>query len=151
MKTIITYGTFDLFHVGHVKLLARLKNLGDRLVIGLSTDEFNSEKSKTTIIKYADREEILLSCKYVDAVFPETCWEQKRQDIIREKADVFAIGDDWAGKFDSLEDIVDVVYLPRTQNISTTNIKSVMSKIESDQKAEIRNVSSHLQALVDTL
>lgn len=120
-------------------------------MIGLSTDEFNSEKSKTTIIKYADRKEILLSCKYVDDVFPETCWEQKRQDIIREEADVFAIGDDWAGKFDSLLDIVDVVYLPRTQNISTTNIKSVMSKIESDKKAELRNVCSHLQALVNTI
>lgn len=151
MKTIITYGTFDLFHVGHVKLLSRLKRLGDRLVIGLSTDEFNEVKGKSVVIPYEDRKEVLLACKYVDDVFPEENWEQKRQDIIREKADIFAIGDDWIGKFDHLEDIVNVLYLPRTQNISTTDIKAVMSQIEEDKKMEIKNVFTHLSSLVEKL
>ncbi|BFT31563.1 glycerol-3-phosphate cytidylyltransferase [Alteromonas sp. D210916BOD_24] len=151
MKTIITYGTFDLFHVGHVRLLQRLKRLGDRLVIGLSTDEFNTQKGKTVVIPYADRKEVLLSCKYVDDVFPEENWEQKRQDIQRENADIFAIGDDWIGKFDDLNDIVDVLYLPRTQDISTTDIKAVMSQIEEDKKKEIKNLFSHLSSLVTKL
>lgn len=151
MKTIITYGTFDLFHVGHVKLLERLKRLGDRLVIGLSTDEFNTQKGKTVVIPYEDRKSVLLACRHVDHVFPEENWEQKRSDILREKADIFAIGDDWIGKFDDLEDIVNVLYLPRTQNISTTDIKAVMSQIEEDKKKEIKNVFSHLSSLVEKL
>ncbi|NVK55259.1 MAG: adenylyltransferase/cytidyltransferase family protein [Alteromonadaceae bacterium] len=151
MKTIVTYGTFDLYHVGHVRLLKRLKALGDRLVVGLSTDEFNQVKKKKVIIPFAERKEILLSCQYVDDVFPENCWEQKREDLLREKADIFAIGDDWAGKFDDLGDIAEVLYLPRTKDISTTELKTVLSELSREKVQEIRNVSSHLLELASKL
>lgn len=150
-KTIITYGTFDLFHVGHVRLLKRLRNMGDRLVVGLSTDSFNLEKGKKVIFPYEQRQEILLSTRYVDKVFPEQCWEQKSDDIIREKADIFAMGDDWSGEFDSLKSIIEVVYLPRTNDVSTTDIKNVMNKLQEEQIHELRNVTLHLQNLVKKL
>ena len=151
MKTVVTYGTFDLFHVGHVRLLKRLKSLGDKLVVGLSTDEFNLVKGKKTIIPYADRREVLLACQYVDDVFKEHNWEQKREDLIREQATIFAMGDDWAGKFDDLQDIVKVLYLPRTQDISTTELKTVINQIHDEKLREIRNVASHLNALIEKL
>lgn len=127
-KCIITYGTFDLFHIGHVNLLRRLKLLGDRLVVGLSTDAFNQVKGKIVVFPYAERKIILESCRYVDHVFPEEAWDQKRGDIKREGADVFAMGNDWEGKFDDLSDIVTVVYLPRTENISTTQVKNYIKE-----------------------
>ncbi|MDC8830484.1 adenylyltransferase/cytidyltransferase family protein [Alteromonas gilva] len=151
MTTVVTYGTFDLFHIGHVRLLKRLKSLGDRLVIGLSSDEFNAVKGKQVIIPYADRREILLSCRYVDDVFQENTWEQKRQDLLREKADIFAMGDDWAGKFDDLQDIVKVLYLPRTQDVSTTELKTVIKEINDEKLREVRNVASHLNDLLNKL
>ena len=151
MKTVVTYGTFDLFHVGHVRLLKRLKSLGDRLVVGLSSDEFNLVKGKKTIIPYSDRREVLLSCRYVDEVFEENTWEQKRQDLLREQAAIFAIGDDWAGKFDDLQDIVEVLYLPRTKDISTTELKTVIHQINEEKLREIRNVASHLNGLINKL
>ena len=126
MVTVITYGTFDLFHFGHVRLLKRLRDLGDRLVVGCSTDDFNNLKGKKTVVPYAHRREILLSCRYVSDVFPEDNWEQKRDDIIREKADIFGMGHDWTGKFDDLSDLLKVVYLPRTDGVSTTEIKDLM-------------------------
>jgi glycerol-3-phosphate cytidylyltransferase len=151
MKTVVTYGSFDLFHVGHVRLLKRLKALGDKLVVGLSTDEFNQVKGKSTIIPFDDRKEILLACQYVDAVFAETCWEQKREDMLREDASIFAIGDDWSGKFDDLGDLVEVLYLPRTQNVSTTDLKTMLSEIDKDKIKEIKNVASRLLGLTDKL
>lgn len=151
MTTIVTYGTFDLYHIGHVKLLKRLKQLGDRLVVGLSTDEFNLLKGKEVVIPFADRREILLSSKYVDDVFAEECWEQKRADLIREKADIFAIGDDWAGKFDDLEDIVKVIYLPRTKDISTTELKTVLGYLNKEKVSEVINVVENLHTLVKSL
>lgn len=151
MKTVITYGTFDLFHVGHVRLLKRLKGLGERLVVGLSSDEFNKVKGKDVVIPFEDRKEILLSCHFVDDVFKEESWEQKRIDIIRENANIFAMGDDWAGKFDDLKDIVDVIYLPRTKDISTTDIKGVMKNFRSEKTDEIKNVIGHLKQLVEEL
>lgn len=151
MNTVVTYGTFDLFHVGHVRLLKRLRSLGDRLVVGLSSDEFNLVKGKKTIIPYADRREILLSCRYVDDVFQENTWEQKRADIIRENATIFAMGDDWVGKFDDLQDIVKVLYLPRTQDVSTTELKTVINEINDEKLREIRNVSAHLNTLLSKL
>jgi len=151
LTTIVTYGTYDLYHIGHVKLLKRLKQMGDRLVVGLSTDEFNRVKGKQVVIPFEDRKEILLSCRYVDAVFEEHCWEQKREDLIRENADIFAIGDDWAGKFDELEDIVKVIYLPRTKDISTTELKTVLSYLDKEKVNEIKNVMSNLSTLINQL
>lgn len=151
MKTVITYGTFDLFHVGHVRLLQRLRAHGDRLVVGLSSDSFNQIKGKKTVMPYQHRAEILESCRYVDKVFPETCWEQKREDIIREGASMFAMGDDWAGKFDDLSDLCEVMYLPRTKDISTTEIKGLLSLISQDKLGELRDVIDTLVRISRTL
>lgn len=129
LKTVITYGTFDLFHVGHVRLLRRLKCMGDRLVVGLSSDEFNKVKGKEVVFPFEHRKEILESIVYVDHVFPENEWEQKRRDVIRYSADVLAMGDDWEGKFDHFSDVVEVVYLKRTKDISTTDVKILASRI----------------------
>ena len=139
-KTVLTYGTFDLFHVGHVRLLKRLSGLGDKLIVGLSTDEFNAEKGKKCISSYENRAEILLSCRYVDEVFPESCWQQKTEDIKKYKACIFAMGDDWAGKFDDLADYCEVYYLPRTQDISTTEVKELVSSINNDKIINARNL-----------
>ncbi|SLN28709.1 adenylyltransferase/cytidyltransferase family protein [Pseudooctadecabacter jejudonensis] len=122
-RTVITYGTFDLFHAGHVRLLERLAKLGERLVVGLSTDEFNALKDKKAVCSYEDRKEVLEACSFVDLVIPEETWDQKRSDVIEHKADLFAMGDDWTGKFDDLKDLCDVTYLPRTENISTTDLR----------------------------
>jgi glycerol-3-phosphate cytidylyltransferase len=132
MKTVITYGTFDLLHVGHIRLLSRLKRLGDRLVVGLSTDAFNAAKGKQSIFSYEERLEIMQSLSMVDIVIPEHNWEQKVQDIKQYQAAIFAIGDDWAGKFDYLSEWVEVVYTPRTAHVSTTNIKQIISKIKEE-------------------
>ncbi|WP_039989367.1 glycerol-3-phosphate cytidylyltransferase [Vibrio owensii] len=129
MKIVITYGTFDLFHVGHVRLLKRLSQLGDKLIVGVSTDEFNAAKGKKSYFSYGNRSEIVSSCRYVDEVFPEKNWEQKYSDIVKFKADIFAMGDDWNGKFDYLSSLCEVVYLPRTNNISTTLIKSELKSL----------------------
>lgn len=128
MKTIITYGTFDLFHVGHVNLLQRAKAFGDRLIVGVSTDEFNmSQKNKTTIVPYEHRVKVLESCRYVDLVIPEHSWQQKIDDIKKYQVNTFVIGDDWQGKFDELSTLCEVKYLPRTRNISSTAIKQAMA------------------------
>lgn len=145
MKTVLTYGTFDLFHHGHVRLLKRLRLLGDKLVVGLSTDEFNKRKGKVSVISYNHRKEILESVRYVDYVFPENSWEQKIEDIKREKADIFAIGDDWAGRFDHLQKHVNVVYLARTEDISTTDLKTILSALDKDKIYHLRN--SLIQAI----
>ncbi len=124
MRTVITYGTFDLLHIGHINLLKRARALGDRLVVAVSTDGFNlREKNKTCTHSYADRKVILESLRFVDEVIPEENWEQKSTDVARHGIDVFVIGDDWAGHFDFLKPQCEVVYLPRTADISTTEIK----------------------------
>jgi len=124
MKRVITYGTFDLFHYGHIKLLRRARAFGDYLVVALSTDEFNSvEKSKTTYFTYDERKMLLESVRYVDLVIPECNWEQKRSDVKLYQIDVFVIGDDWTGKFDFLKDLCEVVYLSRTPEISSSKIR----------------------------
>lgn len=125
MRTVITYGTFDLLHYGHINLLRRAKELGDYLVVGLSTDEFNTnQKKKNTYFTYEQRKLLLESVRYVDMVIPEEKWEQKKSDAHKYNVDVFVIGDDWQGKFDFLKDEgVEVVYLPRTPEVSTTQIK----------------------------
>jgi len=130
MKKVITYGTFDLFHVGHLNLLKRAKELGDYLIVAVSTDEFNeSEKNKKTFIPYTERAAIIEAIRYVDKVIPENSWEQKVLDIKTYGVDVFAIGDDWIGKFDFLKEYsCEVIYIPRTPNISTTILKKVLMK-----------------------
>ena len=152
MKTVITYGTFDLFHVGHVRLLKRLADLGDRLIVGCSTDDFNATKGKKTAMPYEQRVELLRACRYVDEVFPEQNWEQKRHDIEHRGADIFAMGDDWAGRFDDLIDICEVVYLPRTLGISSTDLKvAIAGQIQSELGAiltEIRTLEIKIEALL---
>ena len=148
MKTVITYGTFDLFHIGHVNLLRRLRELGDRLVVGCSTEEFNALKGKRTVMPYEHRAGILLSLRYVDAVFPEETWEQKRNDIQRENAHIFAMGDDWTGKFDELNDLCEVIYLPRTRDVSSTEIKQWVHSMHAEKLGEVRAAADHLNALL---
>ena len=130
MKKVITYGTFDLLHYGHINLLRRAKSLGDYLIVGLSTDEFNNtKKNKESYFDYENRKSLLDAVKYVDLVIPEKTWEQKVSDIQKYNIDVFVIGDDWKGKFDYLEDFgIEVVYLPRTKEISTTKIKKDLNR-----------------------
>lgn len=125
MKRVITYGTFDLLHYGHIELLRRAKELGDYLIVAVSTDEFNWEaKHKRSYFTYDQRKALVEAIRYVDLVIPETDWNQKRSDIHEYRVDTFVIGDDWAGKFDFLRDEgAQVVYLPRTPEISTTQIK----------------------------
>jgi glycerol-3-phosphate cytidylyltransferase len=149
MATIITYGTFDLFHVGHVNLLQRLRALGTRLVVGCSTDEFNATKGKTALIPYEHRISILKACRYVDDVFPESNWDQKRADIVREKADIFAMGNDWAGKFDYLEDLCKVVYLPRTEDVSSTELRQIVHAYRQEEIQQIKTAVSTLMRLVE--
>ncbi len=128
MKRVITYGTFDLLHYGHINILRRAKQLGDYLIVGLSTDEFNSkEKGKKTYFTYEQRKMLLESLRYVDLVIPENSWNQKEEDIRLYHIDTFVMGDDWKGKFDSLKELCEVVYLPRTPEISTTQIKHDLS------------------------
>ena len=123
MKRVITYGTFDLFHYGHLRLLKRAKELGDYLIVAVSTDEFNAIKNKKCAYPYKHRAEIVRAIKYVDEVIPETCWEQKVEDIKKYDIDIFVMGDDWQGKFDFLREYCEVVYLERTKDISTTQVK----------------------------
>lgn len=130
MKKIITYGTFDMLHYGHINLLRRAKALGDYLIVALSTDEFNwSAKHKKCYFNYEQRKALLESIRYVDLVIPEENWEQKQTDVHKYQVDKFVIGDDWKGKFDYLKDEgVEVIYLPRTPEISTTQIKQELKE-----------------------
>lgn len=130
MKRVITYGTFDLLHYGHINLLSRARALGDFLVVALSTDEFNQyQKNKKCYFSYREREALLESIRYVDLVIPEKCWEQKVDDIKKYNIDTFVIGDDWKGKFDYLSSMCEVVYLERTPEISTTKIKNDLNNM----------------------
>ena len=125
MRKVITYGTFDLLHYGHINLLRRAKALGDCLIVALSTDEFNwNEKRKKCYFTYEERKMLLEAVRYVDLVIPEENWEQKASDVKEYHVDTFVMGDDWEGKFDFLKDSCEVVYLPRTPDISTTQIKT---------------------------
>lgn len=124
MKKVITYGTFDLLHYGHINLLRRAKEQGDYLIVALSTDEFNwNEKRKKCFFTYEQRKKLLEAIRYVDLVIPEENWAQKVSDVQEFRVDTFVMGDDWEGKFDFLKDYCEVVYLPRTPEISTTQIK----------------------------
>ena len=126
MKRILTYGTFDLLHYGHIRILQRAKEMGDYLVVALSTDEFNATKGKKAYHSYETRKKMLEAIRYVDLVIPENNWEQKVQDIKDYKIDVCVMGSDWAGsdKFDYLKEYCDVDFLERTPGVSTTQIKN---------------------------
>ncbi len=128
MTKIITYGTFDVLHYGHINLLKRAKSLGDELIVGLSTDAFNKMKNKTSFYNYEKRKLLLESIKYVDFVIPEENWEQKINDIIKYDIDIFVIGDDWKGKFDYLNKYCKVIYLPRTPNVCSTTTKEYIKE-----------------------
>lgn len=128
MKKVLTYGTFDLLHWGHINILKRAKDLGDYLVVALSTDEFNALKHKQAFHSYENRKVILEAIRYVDEVIPENDWDQKISDVQNHDIDIFVMGDDWEGKFDFLKDYCEVVYLPRTDGISTTQIKENLRK-----------------------
>ncbi|MCM8767487.1 MAG: glycerol-3-phosphate cytidylyltransferase [Candidatus Omnitrophica bacterium] len=146
-KIVITYGTFDMFHIGHLNLLKRAKELGDYLIVAVSTDEFNENKGKKTLIPYEQRAEIVRAIRYVDLVIPEYSWEQKIDDIKRYKVDIFVIGEDWKGKFDYLKDYCEVIYLPRTKGISTTELKKSLSSFLSISKEELLKAFEILEQL----
>ena len=130
MKKILTYGTFDLLHRGHINLLKRAKEMGDYLVVGLSTDGFNALKRKKAFYSYEERKLVLEAVRYVDLVIPEHTWEQKESDVAGHGIDVFVMGDDWNGKFDHLKELCEVAYLPRTDGVSTTQIKAQLRLTE---------------------
>lgn len=129
MKKVITYGTYDLFHVGHLNMLKRAKELGDYLIVAVSSDRFNwEEKGKKCFVKDVDRAAIVEAIKYVDEVIFEDSWKQKKEDVVKYDVDVFVIGDDWEGEFDFLKEYCEVVYLSRTEGISTTQIKEELKQ-----------------------
>lgn len=131
MKKVITYGTFDLLHAGHINLLRRAKALGDYLIVAISTDEFNRLKNKEAYHNFENRKLILEAVRYVDEVIPETSWEQKINDVIQHDIDIFVMGDDWKGQFDYLRNYCQVIYLPRTIGISTTKIKRDLYRVQN--------------------
>ncbi len=147
--TVLTYGTFDLFHIGHLNLINRLTALGDRLVIAVSTDEFNTSKGKTSVVPYEDRARIVQSIKGVDLVIPETSWEQKSTDIVEHGVDVFAMGDDWRGTFDELAQLCRVEYLPRTDGISSTEITQVLRVLDPGHLSELQHALSTMSRLLE--
>lgn len=150
MKNIITYGTFDLFHIGHLSLLKRLSEMG-RLTVAVSTDEFNLLKGKKTIIPFEQRAAIVESIQYVHRAIPEESWEQKLADIKRYDIDTFVIGEDWEGKFDFLKEYCDVVYLERTRNISTTALKKSLGGLSSINKDDLIKALDVLEMLKNDL
>jgi glycerol-3-phosphate cytidylyltransferase len=131
LNTILTYGTYDLFHYGHMRLLKRARALGARLFVGLSTEEFNAAKGKTAFMDFDERRELLLACRFVDHVFPESNWEQKAKDIVKYEASVLVMGDDWKGKFDHFNQYCRVEYLTRTPLISSTLLRDNLTKIKA--------------------
>ena len=149
--TIITYGTFDMFHIGHLNLLKRLKAMGDELIVAVSTDEFNLGKGKKTLIPYDQRAEIVAAIEYVDKVIPEECWEQKILDVKKFDVDVFVMGDDWLGKFDFLKEYCEVRYLERTLGVSTTILKDSLSAIRNISKNDLINALDILERLREDL
>jgi glycerol-3-phosphate cytidylyltransferase len=129
LRKIITFGTFDVLHIGHIRILKRAREHGDHLIVGLSSDELNfNKKGRNPIYSFQSREELLSSMRFVDEVFKEESLEQKREYILKYNADVLVMGDDWAGKFDEFKDVCEVIYLPRTPSISTTEIIEIIKE-----------------------
>jgi glycerol-3-phosphate cytidylyltransferase len=131
MKRVLTYGTFDTLHYGHIRLLQRARALGDYLIVALSTDEFNAIKGKKALHSWEERKAHLEALRYVDLVIAENTWEQKRGDVMLYHVDIFTMGSDWEGKFDFLSDICEVNYLPRTEGISSTMIRDSLNTTDS--------------------
>lgn len=150
-RTVITYGTFDLFHIGHLRLLTRLRALGDKLIVGVSTDEFNALKGKKSIIRFEDRIEIVRNLKCVDLAVPEDGWNQKASDIKKYDVSVFGMGNDWEGKFDELREFCEVVYLPRTQDISSTQIRETLTVVDRGHVEELKKALDIISTIVDQL
>ncbi len=150
-KRVITYGTFDMFHIGHLELLKRIKNYADELIVAVSTDEFNEIKGKKTIIPYNQRARIVEAIKYVDRVIPENSWEQKIEDIKKYDIDILIMGDDWKGKFDFLKDYCDVIYLPRTKDISSTDLKNTLQTLSSINIKELNQAFEILKRIKENL
>lgn len=150
-KTVITYGTYDMFHIGHLNMFRRLKALGNKLIVAVSTDEFNELKGKRTLIPYEQRAEIIASLSCVDMVIPEKCWEQKVDDIKKYNCDIFGIGDDWQGKFDFLKSHCEVVYLSRTNGISTTELKRSLNRFLSVTPEDMAFAFNVMQQLKNDL
>ncbi|PJL44900.1 adenylyltransferase/cytidyltransferase family protein [Stenotrophomonas maltophilia] len=148
-RTVLTYGTFDLFHVGHLNLLRRMRALGDRLIVGVSTDEFNERKGKKTVVPFKDRLAIVESIKYVDAAIAESDWDQKLSDIEKYAVSVFGMGDDWEGKFDHLAPSCEVVYLPRTSDISSTEFKRLLSILDAEHVTDLKKALDLISTIVD--
>lgn len=150
-KIILTYGTFDLLHVGHIRLFKRLKALGDTLIVGVSTDAFNAQKGKASIYPFEERRDIIESISFVDTVIAEDSWDQKASDVKKYNVDILAMGDDWAGKFDTLSSDVEVIYLPRTEGISTTDIKTIIARKEEDKILALEQAVKQVERLVQKL
>lgn len=146
MNIVITYGTFDLFHIGHLNILESLSHMGEKLIVGVSTDEFNLLKGKNSIHSFEERSRIIAALTCVDEVIPENDWDQKSSDIKKYGVTLFGMGEDWKGKFDDLSASCEVVYLPRTPSISTTDLKKALSKIDS---AAIQQIKTGLDSVLD--
>lgn len=142
MKTVITYWTFDILHKWHINILKRAKELWDYLIVWISSDNFNNIKNKKSFYSFEERKFILESIKYVDKVIPEENWEQKIEDIKKYDVDIFVMWDDWEGKFNSLKEYCEVTYLPRTPNISTTELKWVVKNLNNEN---IENIEKALE------
>lgn len=148
MTTVITYGTFDLFHIGHLNVLERLRALGDRLVVAVSTDEFNAEKGKNACFSFEERRRIVAGLRCVDLVIPENNWDQKVSDVKAHNVDIFGMGDDWVGKFDFLKPHCQVIYLPRTPAVSSTSIKLDIFETHKEMRKDAQPIEG-IKALAD--
>lgn len=150
-KVVLTYGTFDLFHIGHLNLLNRLRDLGDYLIVGVSTDQFNEGKGKRTIVSFEDRLKIVSALKCVDLTIPEYSWSQKVEDIKKYGVSIFGMGHDWEGKFDSLNKHCEVVYLPRTEGISSTELKKTLQALDRSHIDDLKKALDLISSIVEKL
>lgn len=151
MKTILTYGTFDLFHLGHLNMLERLRDMGDRLIVGVSTDDFNLLKGKRSVFNYTERSRIVAALRCVDLIFPEESWQQKIHDVSKYDVDVFGIGADWRGEFTDLESLCEVVYLERTPSISTTEVKQSLARLDQKQIQQIKDSLDSVMSIMQAI
>jgi glycerol-3-phosphate cytidylyltransferase len=150
-KIVITYGTFDMFHIGHLELLKRIRGMADELIVAVSTDEFNQIKGKKTIIPFEQRAKIVESIRYVDRVIAEESWDQKRDDIKKYGVTHFVMGDDWRGKFDDLRELCEVIYLPRTKGISSSELKDTIKALSAIDLNELDHAIKILKRIKENL